>query len=265
MADKADNMDMEQVDTPMEPSWEAQRADEHKSAEKALLRARMAALEAELSSLERGVMGTRAVLPSVDSIHHCEVTAVKHNGAFVAIPNFSGSGFIHAMECSRRVIRLSAGSLERNEPSLFAILPNEDPLLHPLHPSIVHHAAATVMTGDAAMEALLPVGRRVWAAVTSARDGHIHLSMRDVDQSTGAPLDYLPASPAAGEVVRGVVAYVHEDNGAPKRLELHSSNSSSSSGRGTSSSGRSWSSPTLMGSSNSAASILGRRSRSSGV
>jgi hypothetical protein len=182
---------------------------ETRAAEKAVLLAKMDALASEISGLRRNVMGAPCVLPSVESIHHVEVTSTRKNGAFVAIPGF-GSGFIHASEYSRRVVQLQRQT-DGGAGGLYAILPPDPPMM--LDASVVQEASATLMTGEAAMGSLLPLGRRVWASVTGTAGGQVHLSCRDVDQQSGEPLDYLPAIPAAGELVRGVVAHVHSLEG----------------------------------------------------
>lgn len=185
-----------------------------RDAEKALLRARMAELESEISQRRRTVMGTNCVLPMIESVHHVEVTSTQKNGAFVAIPGF-GSGFIHASEYSRRIVQLRRHDDHGGgHGGLYAILPPDPPMLVA---SLVHEDSSTVMTGEAIVASLLPVGRRVWAAVTATAGGQVHLSCRDVDQQSGEPVEYLPTAPAVGDLVRGVVAHVHQPEGDDDR------------------------------------------------
>ena len=177
-----------------------------KLAEKAALRARMEALSSELSTLQRSVMGESLALPSVDSIHHVEVTASHPNGAFVALPGF-GSGFIHSTQCSRRIVRLKRRNAERENEPLYAIVGDRPWTTYPLV-----QEPATLMDGSRVVESMLPVGRKAWAAVISVEGGQVHLSMRDVDQNSGQALDYLPALPVVGQTVRGVVAHTSASN-----------------------------------------------------
>lgn len=131
-----------------------------------------------------------------------EVTAPGKKGVFAA--GAFGSAFMHASEVSRRIVGLARG----DEPT-FAILPPEDQAIDgALRPP------AKVLSCEAMLGAMLPVGRTIYAEVTATDNGQVYLSMRDVDQSTATR--YAPLAvhaPCAGDSVQCVVAHVNEADG----------------------------------------------------
>lgn len=170
--------------------------------EKALLRQRMEELAAELAIRKRSVMGTAVPLPPIGSLFQVEVTALQRTGVFVA--GEFGSGFLHASEYSRGVIQLHRGGGAEFEAS-YALF-GSDRGVGIIRP------AANVMDASALLQSVLPVGKRVWAEVTSTEGGQIYLSTKNVDQHWGRRRPALPVSPALGQEVVCVVAHV---NGTP--------------------------------------------------
>lgn len=166
-----------------------------KAEEKAMLQQRMFELESELCEMRRSVLGVQLALPALGSIHaDVVVTAHSAKGAFVA--GEFGAGYIHASEMGRRAVQLRrSGTADVDD--TFAVLGDQS-------------QALTVMGGRTLMEALLPIGRTVVAEVTSIEGGQVYLSMRDVDQGTGARREPLRIAPALGETVQCVVAHVNE-------------------------------------------------------